>query len=48
MNYTYSNDMWLGFDSIISHFNEERNRLKKILYVFSEKKNMEIEYAENL
>lgn len=48
MNYTYSNDMWLGFDSIISHFNEERNRLKKILYVFSEKKNMEFEYAENL
>lgn len=48
MNYTYSNDMWLGFDSIITHFNEERNRLKKILYVFSEKKNMEFEYAENL
>ena len=48
MNYCYSNDLWLGFDTIIRHFNVERNMMKKIMYIISEKKNIEFEYAEQL
>ena len=48
MSLSYSNDLWSGQDTIQVNFNKERNRIKNLLFVFQEKKNLEMEYAQNL
>ena len=48
MNLSYSNDLWSGQDTIQLHFSMERERIRNLLFVLQERKNLEKEYAENL
>jgi hypothetical protein len=47
-NLQYSKNMWLEINKINNNNLAERNKIKSILYVISQKNNFEIEYMENL
>ncbi len=45
---SYEKNLWLGFETINLNFKEERNIGKILLYIFSQKKNLECEYANGI
>ena len=44
----YEKNLWLGFKTINLNFKEERNIGKILLYIFTQKKNLECEYANGI
>ena len=44
----YEKNLWLGFKTINLNFKEERNIGKILLYIFSQKNNLECEYANGI
>ena len=45
---SYEKNLWLGFGTINLNFKEERNIGKILLYIFSQKNNLECEYANGI
>ena len=45
---TYKEDLWMYFDSINSNFFFERNKAKTLLYIISQKNDIDYEYSESL
>ena len=45
---TYKKDLWMYFDSIKEKFYFERNKAKTLLYIISQKNDIDYEYSENL
>ena len=45
---TYKEDLWMYFDSINEKFFFERNKAKTLLYIISQKNDIDYEYSESL
>lgn len=45
---TYKKDLWMYFDSIQEKFFFDRNKAKALLYIISQKNDIDYEYSENL
>ena len=45
---TYKKDMWMHFDSIKDKFFFDRAKAKTLLYIISQKNDLEYEYSESL
>ena len=45
---SYKKDLWMYFDSIKEKFYFERNKAKTLLYIISQKNDIDYEYSENL
>ena len=45
---SYKKDMWMHFDSIKDKFFFDRSKAKSLLYIISQKNDLEYEYSENL
>ena len=45
---TYKKDLWMYFDSIKEKFYFERNKAKTLLYIISQKNDIDYEYSESL
>ena len=45
---SYKEDLWMYFDSINSKFFFERNKAKTLLYIISQKNDIDYEYSESL
>ena len=45
---TYKKDLWMYFDNIKEKFYFDRNKAKTLLYIISQKNDIDYEYSENL
>lgn len=48
MEVSYKKNLWLGFEPAINKFYLTRMKIKSLIYVLSEKSNIEKEYSDNL
>ena len=46
--YSYKNDLWMYFDSIKDKFFFDRTKAKSLLYIISQKNDLEYEYSQSL
>ena len=47
-NISYKKDLWMYFDSIKNKFFYDRTKAKSLLYIISQKNDLEYEYSQNL
>ena len=45
---TYKEDLWMYFDSIKDKFSFDRAKAQSLLYIISQKNDIEYEYSESL